>query len=169
MILSPLCSNLLGSVIPMFPRGHESPARTKEALTSTEQPYHTPCMPVLRDLRLLRQRPGEHQCSFTQRFTVLYLRLPQVSEAQVVDAFRSGTTNLQMIEQLTLPMEPVTTARLLELAHECANQVPSEDSSSGPSRYGRPFHRYRSRSTAWHPSGTQAPGESEGGSPAHQE
>jgi hypothetical protein len=53
-----------------------------------------------------------------------------------------------MIEQLTLSMEPVTAARLLELAHDCANRVQSEDGSSGPSRYGGPIRRYRSKSPA---------------------
>jgi hypothetical protein len=134
-----------------------------------EQPEHTSHPPVLRDLQLLRQRSGEHLRSFTQRFTDLYLRLPKVSESQVVDAFRSGTTNLQMSENLNLLAEPVTTAELLELAYECANRVPSEDSSSEPSWYGRPIRRYRSKSPAWHPSGTLAPGESEGGSPARPE
>jgi hypothetical protein len=32
--------------------------------------------------------------SFTKRFTDVYLRLPQVSEVQVVDEFHFGTTNL---------------------------------------------------------------------------
>ncbi|KAK1699244.1 hypothetical protein QYE76_015941 [Lolium multiflorum] len=81
-------------------RGRARPSRStrKEVSTSAEQPEHTPCTPALRDLQLLRQRPGEHLHSFTQRFTDLCLRLPQVSEAQVVDVFRYGTTNLQMIE-----------------------------------------------------------------------
>jgi hypothetical protein len=134
-----------------------------------EQPEHTSCPLALRDLLSLKQRSGEHLHSFTKRFTNVYLWLPQVSEAQGAETFRFGTTNLQMIEQLTLHSEPVTTAKLLELAHECANRVLSEDSSSEPSRYGRLGRRYRSRSPAWHLSGTQALGESEGGSPEHQE
>jgi hypothetical protein len=150
-------------------RTKHSGSKRKEISTSTEQPEQTSRPPVLLDLQLLKQRPGEHVHSFIQNFTDLYLDLPLVSEAQAVDAFRSGTANLQMIEQLTLPTEPITNARLLELAHECANRVPSEDSSLGPSRYGWPIRRYRSRSPAWNHSGTQAPGESEGGSTTHQE
>jgi hypothetical protein len=149
-------------------RAWSSSSRKKEVSTSMEQPEHTSCPLALRDLLSLKQRSGEHLHSFTKRFTNVYLWLPQVSEAHVVEAFCFGTTNLQMIEQLTLSTEPVTAARLHELAHECANWVQSKDDLSGPSRYGGPIRRYCSRSPTWHPSSTQSPGESEVGSLACQ-
>jgi hypothetical protein len=75
-------------------RAWPSSSKRKEVSTSTEKPEHTsrPLAPL--DLRSLKHRPGEHMHSFTKRFTDVYLRLPQVSEVQVVDEFHFGTTNL---------------------------------------------------------------------------
>jgi hypothetical protein len=56
--------------------------------------------PALRDLQLLKQRPGEPLRSFTQRFANLYLQLPKVSETLVVSTFEVGTTNRQIVEDL---------------------------------------------------------------------
>ena len=72
------------------------------------------------DLQAVRQRPGEMICKFIQRFSQVRNKVARITDAQIIDAFSAGITDVSMREKLAIHDTLDSVVKLFELGAKCA-------------------------------------------------
>ena len=74
--------------------------------------------PAVGDLRRIKQQPGETLQKYIQRFNIVRLKIPKVTNQAIISAFSDGVRDVKMKEELAIHEDLCTSLELFNLATE---------------------------------------------------